>query len=140
MEINESKKKRKRSDGEKEKNEEAEMQIFFALVDNIREARLRLMNGSNVVLNADKMDQNDDYRSNKKKNKRLTEEEEEEEKEKERSKHILLSSAAVWNPSLVLQRQDLPEEAQFKIPTSQFSKQGAKGKSKDCTLDLTLSL
>ncbi|PRQ45127.1 putative NPR1/NH1-interacting protein [Rosa chinensis] len=141
MEINESKKKRKVSDGddEQQNNEEAEMQIFFALINNIREARLRLMNGSNVVLNAAGMDQNDDNRTSSKKKKKLIEEEEEKEKEKERSKQMF-NSAAVRKPSLVFQRQDLREEAQFKIPTSQISSGGEKGKITDCNLDLTLSL
>ncbi|KAM5558429.1 hypothetical protein ABKV19_020233 [Rosa sericea] len=139
MEINESKKKRKVSDGddEQQNNEEAEMQIFFALINNIREARLRLMNGSNVVLNAAGMDQNDDNRTSSKKKKKLIEEEKE--KEKERSKQMF-NSVAVRKPSLVFQRQDLREEAQFKIPTSQISKGGEKGKITDCKLDLTLSL
>ncbi|KAL6223369.1 hypothetical protein ACLB2K_006756 [Fragaria x ananassa] len=140
MEINKSKKKRKSSasNDELEKTEEAEMQIFFALVDNIREARLRLMNGSNVVLNAAGIDQTDDYRSNKKKKKLI--EEEEQNQENERSKQMF-RNAAVWNPSLVFQHQDLREESQFKIPTSQISREGDdEGKSKDCNLDLTLSL
>ncbi|KAL6225661.1 hypothetical protein ACLB2K_004510 [Fragaria x ananassa] len=103
MEINKSKKKRKSSAGNDklEKTEEAEMQIFFALVDNIREAGLRLMNGSNVVLNAAGIDQTDDYRSNKKKKKKKLIEEEEQ----------MFRNAAVWNPSLVFQHQDLREES-----------------------------
>lgn len=137
MEINGSKKKRKINDGEGENNEEADIQKFFALIDNIRKARQRLMNnGSSMVLNAARMDHNDIDRSNRKK--KMKEMEGAKEKEQEKPKR-LFNGAAVWKPLQIYQREDLQEEAQFKIPTSQNSRAGEKEDTK-CNLDLTLSL
>lgn len=138
MEINESKKKRKINDGEGENNEEADIQKFFALIDNIRKARQRLMNnGSSMVLSAARMDHNDVDRSNRKKKKKEMEEAKEKEQEKPKQ---LFNGAAVWKPLQIYQREDLQEDqAQFKIPTSQNSRAGEKEDTK-CNLDLTLSL
>lgn len=135
MEINECKKKRKINDDE----EEADIQKFFALIDNIREARQRLMNGSGVVLNAARMDHNDGNRSNRKKKTKVMEEEKEKDKEKSKQLFNGTGPAVICKPSLIYQREDLQEEAQFKIPTSQNSREGEKEDIK-CNLDLTLSL
>lgn len=137
MEINESKKKRKINDGEEENNEEADVQKFFALINNIRDARQRLMNGSSIVLNAARMDHNDVNRSNGKKKKKVMEEEKE--KEQEKPKQLFNGPALIWKPLQIYQREDLQKEAQFKIPTSQNSRAGEKEDTK-CNLDLTLSL
>ncbi|XP_021812629.1 uncharacterized protein LOC110755705 [Prunus avium] len=106
METHESKKRKmiisNDVDAAEADDEEEKIEKFFALINNIREARHRLMNGSNVILKGEEINDN---RSNKKKKKKEVEEEEE--------KVI----ADVWKPSF--QPEDLIEEEahhEFKIP------------------------
>lgn len=104
-------------------DEEEKIKLFFALINNIREARDRLMNGSNVSKESE-IHEN----ASTKKNKRKVVEEDGEEK----------TTAGVWKPTF--QPEDLTEAAtQIKIPHV-ISRGSKREHCKKGDLDLRLSL
>ncbi|GMY17120.1 protein NIM1-INTERACTING 1-like [Fagus crenata] len=121
MELGASNKRKFCHDDEKEEEEEEEEQKiekFFALIKNIREARFRLMNGSDVMEGIE----------NRRKKKKV----EEEKKQIE-----------VWKPSF--QREDFMEDTEAQLKTDVGSsprvlQEGIKNEDDEEELDLGLSL
>ncbi|XP_068302673.1 protein NIM1-INTERACTING 1-like [Pyrus communis] len=123
METCKESNKRKMINSNVDDDEEEKIELFFALINNIRVARDRLMNGSNVSKGSEIHES-----VSTKKNKRKVVEGDEEEK----------TTAGVWKPTF--QPEDLTEVAtQSKIPHI-ISGGSKREHCKKGDLDLRLSL